>query len=252
MDPSQHRGSPSRPQPTDDGSNTSDRDDQHQQEARFAERESGSGRQRFLQPPPGRREKPKPSAVAAPAAAAVATPAVYWDDHDNDASAGPAQYTFYREGTPTPSEHESQREEKGPGGHAPPATKKTAPWILSIGLLIIIGIAVGVGVGLGVGLSKKMQEDTDAAKEPPRCVRFVGHTSRTPSQQHMGGTHERLTLPVVAIRRQSRQSTRRRQQTHAEPSQPRRQPQKPPPRRPRPTGRRRRRRGPSTTRTARR
>lgn len=168
---------------------------------RFAEGIPEPSQKKIHQPAPRRL---RPSA----AAAAAATPAVYWDDRDNDANL--EQYTFYREGTPTPPEEETHEKALGHGGppgpvaegsaasggvggsdrdfslgplangepgnwsladssDISPTTKRRVFWaIIGAGILLLIGIAVGVGVGLGVGLSRR--QSGEPAEDPSRYV----------------------------------------------------------------------------------
>lgn len=106
MDPSQHRGPPSHLQPRDHRGNgtSSNNHDNSNPRVRFAEEDAEPSRKVY---------QPTPRHQKLPAAASSATPAVYWDDRDNDANL--AQYTFYREGTPTPPELEGERNDFGHG-----------------------------------------------------------------------------------------------------------------------------------------
>ncbi|KAL2260666.1 hypothetical protein VTK26DRAFT_5251 [Humicola hyalothermophila] len=111
MDPSQHRGPPAHTLPIDQQrSNDSSNDHGVSHRVRFAEEA----------PEPGSRiHQPSPRPERAPAAtASTAATAVYWDDRDNDVDLD--QYTFYREGTPTPPELESKQNETGRAGLDPP------------------------------------------------------------------------------------------------------------------------------------
>jgi hypothetical protein len=118
---------------------------------------------------------------------------VYWDDRDET---NLDQYTFYREGTPPPSDYEIHEKTLGHGDlNAPvaessaasggvggsernwsltdsndlgPTTKNRAFWIkVAVAVLIVIGIAVGLGAGLGVGLSRPSAQP---AQQPSRSV----------------------------------------------------------------------------------
>ena len=189
MDPLKHRGTPSHPHPRAHKSNNSN--ETNHQRVRFAEEEEPEpSSSKLHQPTPTR---PTPSAATSTGVA----PDVYWDDRESrDPDANLAQYTFYREGTPTPPEHDSQDRGLGHGGLAAPVaessagggggfgsgadafnhsqggtslaeSKKMAPAtkkkmiraLIVVGVLIIVGIAVGVGAGFGVKLSRKGSEE---------------------------------------------------------------------------------------------
>lgn len=202
MDPSHRKGSPSQPQSHSadhNHQNSSNIDDSPHHRVRFAEEVPELSQKKIHHPVPVRRAAP--SAKAEPAA----TPAVYWDDRETDANF--EQYTFYREGTPTPPEDEGHEKVLGHG--APVAegsaasggvggsdrdfnlgprgngeagnwslggstdlstvTRKRAFWGMVVaGVVVLIGIAVGVGVGLGVGLSKG--QGGQPGEEPSRSV----------------------------------------------------------------------------------
>ncbi|KAK4135828.1 hypothetical protein BT67DRAFT_355499, partial [Trichocladium antarcticum] len=67
---------------------------------------------------------PRPAVSAASAGDA---PDVYWDDRESrDPDANLAQYTFYREGTPTPPEHDSRDRGSGHGRLAAPVAGNPA------------------------------------------------------------------------------------------------------------------------------
>lgn len=103
----------------------------------------------------------------------ISTRGVYWSDETN-----PSQFTFYREGTPTPPEYAGD-EEKNAGGEGRPTAASAAAaalatarsiepkeprppkkticgmkrwpfWLLVAFVLVAIGVGVGVGVGIGV------------------------------------------------------------------------------------------------------
>lgn len=159
--------------------------DQHQG-ASSQSLQNGS-RVRFAEEDPGLEAVHSQSALRAREKAAVETaPEVYWADDRSD-GANLSQYTFYREGTPTPPDfEEGHKGELGYGagagavaegstsrmGDFPPPNqhgqggedwsstgssqmvcgiRKTAFWTI-IGLLILFFIALALGVGLGVGL----------------------------------------------------------------------------------------------------
>ncbi|KAL2024270.1 hypothetical protein VTK56DRAFT_9426 [Thermocarpiscus australiensis] len=206
MDPSQHRGSPRLPHQHAADHGSSDNDQNHQR-VRFAE-EAPAPSDEIHRPTP-RREKPPDAEPSSP------TPAVYWDDRDNDANL--EEYTFYREGTPTPPEYESQekglgharlatpiagssatgvgsdrafnlrpfsRDDTGKGSLADsrdmsPATKKRVFWIvIAIGALVLIGIAVGLGVGLGVGRSKESADGPAEVGSSPLPASVLSPSSK--------------------------------------------------------------------------
>ncbi|GAB1311520.1 hypothetical protein MFIFM68171_01730 [Madurella fahalii] len=210
MDPSNSKGSPSQPQPESQPTSHKDKinntDDNHHR-VRFAEGIPEPSQKKIHQPVP-RRVRPSPAAT---------TPAVYWDDRENDANL--EQYTFYREGTPTPPEDRTHEKALGHGGlPAPvaessaagegvagsdrdfsigplgngesrnwslagssdlaPTTKKRVFWVIVVsGVLLLIGIAVGVGVGLGVGLSRR--QSGQPAEDPSR--RLMQSSSSLPA-----------------------------------------------------------------------
>lgn len=195
MDPWTHRGTPSgpsHPHPREHKSNNNNRNhEQNDQQMRRAEEDPEPSK--LHQPTP---RYPRPAVSAASAGDA---PDVYWDDRESrDPDADLAQYTFYREGTPTPPEHDSRDRGFGHGrlaapvagnpaaggagfggdhafgahrpgetsvgdkkGMAPATRKKIIRAVIILGVLLVIGVAVGVGAGLGVGRSKKSEEQVE-------------------------------------------------------------------------------------------
>jgi len=147
-------------------------------------------RVRFAEEEPGPEAVPSQSTLRAHEKAPVETaPEVYWADDRSD-GANLSQYTFYREGTPTPPDYEEgHKRELGYGagavaggsksrmGDFPPdqhghggedwsstssgqvvcGVRKSAFWTI-IGLLILFFIALALGVGLGVGLNSSRTE----------------------------------------------------------------------------------------------
>ncbi|KAK4096368.1 hypothetical protein N658DRAFT_436256 [Parathielavia hyrcaniae] len=126
MDPSPHRGAPSRPLP---GDNNDSINDLVPPRVRFAEGTPQAVSYKTYQ---SSSRPDSPSAATASSAAlrpgpgprpAPSQPAVYWDgDDDRDSDISPAGYTFYREGTPPPPEYEALEKHRGYGGAVPPAT----------------------------------------------------------------------------------------------------------------------------------
>lgn len=193
MDPSPHRGAPSRPHHKhNDSANSSN--DQNQHRVRFAEGEP-QATYTIHQPTP-RRER----AAAAPSSSTT-QPAVYWDergpdrDIDRDSDANLAGYTFYREGTPTPPDYETPEKRlghhghgggfggpiaenstigggtigserdfnlghhndngnwSGNGSHGKPFSAKKRTLWISIAVGVLLLIGIAVGVGVGVSLN---------------------------------------------------------------------------------------------------
>ncbi|KAK4039733.1 hypothetical protein C8A01DRAFT_36268 [Parachaetomium inaequale] len=189
MDPSAHGGSPSHPLPSSHDSNNNN--DHSQLRVRFAEGEPQAS-YKIYQPTP-RRERPPPAASSA------AQPAVYWDNKGGndreihrESDANLAGYTFYREGTPTPPDHEAPEKRLGHGkglaapvtdtstagggtirsdgdwsladsNDVSPARKKRVLWAIIAAVVLIV---VALGVGLGVGLSQGKAAAADPVQAP--------------------------------------------------------------------------------------
>ncbi|KAH6630599.1 hypothetical protein B0J18DRAFT_106363 [Chaetomium sp. MPI-SDFR-AT-0129] len=126
MDRAAHRGAPSH-RPFSNTSSNHDRNHQHnnsfidQQRVRFAEGGSDTSSQgpKVYQPTPRRASSAAVSVVASSAALPV-----YWDDKgngrggDQGSDANLAGYTFYRERTPTPPDHDGSEKRRHHGGGA--------------------------------------------------------------------------------------------------------------------------------------
>ncbi|KAL2153816.1 hypothetical protein VTH82DRAFT_2491 [Thermothelomyces myriococcoides] len=199
MDPSAHRGSPSRPLQSRHRDNKND--EENQQRSRFSRTETLAG---FRIYQPSRRRDRSPAA-----ASSAALPSVYWDNKknkeiDGESDANLAGYTFYREPTPTPPEFEDSEKRVGHGGprlaaftdsstagggtirsdgdHSQrplnlggaagwnggadnnsiaisPRTKKKALWGI-FAIGALVLIGVAVGVGVGLGIGLKAKGET--------------------------------------------------------------------------------------------
>lgn len=210
MDPSAHRGSPSRPLQSRHRDNKND--EENQQRSRFSRTETLAG---FRIYQPSRRRDRSPAA-----ASSAALPSVYWDNKknkeiDGESDANLAGYTFYREPTPTPPEFEDSEKRVGHGGprlaaftdsstagggtirsdgdHSQrplnlggaagwnggadnnsiaisPRTKKKALWGI-FAIGALVLIGVAVGVGVGLGIGLKAKGETVKPTDIPS--RFV-------------------------------------------------------------------------------
>lgn len=105
-------------------------------------------------------------------------PSVYWAG-DDPTPGGNEEYTFYREGTPPPSEKGGGRQrglslydqERRAARGQDRRNRKCCGlrmwvfWLLvCLIILVVLGVGVGVGVGVGLGASKANQSDESAAR----------------------------------------------------------------------------------------
>ncbi|KAK3497318.1 uncharacterized protein B0T23DRAFT_402466 [Neurospora hispaniola] len=155
------------------------------------------------------RSQPKPSPRNSPTQGKV--PEVYWADDDQEDERGNAedsQYTFFREGSPTPPEYEkglaAERAAAGGsvtgsyaasrstvGGSLPPAEeyrgclgKYQQRWGIRRGVLwaiviaaILLVIVLPLSVGLGVGLSRSSKSSSSSTAPGPSSSQTALPTS---------------------------------------------------------------------------
>lgn len=171
-------------------------------------------RVRFTQEQPKHhmdRSQPKPSSRNSPTRGKV--PEVYWADDDQEDERGNAedsQYTFFREGSPTPPEYEkglaAERAAAGGsvtgsyaasrstvGGSLPPAEeyrgclgkyqqrwgiRRGVLWAIIIAVMLLV-IVLPLSVGLGVGLSRSSKSSSSSTAPGPSRYGIAFSSFRT-------------------------------------------------------------------------